>query len=163
MLETIFVDDQMCVVEDVALLNILQRPYKGKSGYPRDYNLAKSRLSIIDNFVDPYQWSDFCRRARTTSESLLRDRSSFIELCERNAKIAEQKLGKRVEQLRLRLNRISEREQISDSVLGQELNIESALAAALLQGIRCPRIRLDSVGFIIVSGRSPVQSEGDGE
>jgi len=161
LMETIFLDTQMKVVEDATLLNILQRSYNGKGGYARDYNLAKDRLPILDNFVDAHQWLDLCRNARTASESLLRDRSSFIELCQRNAKIAEQKLSKRVEQLRLRLNRISE-EQLKDSTLNQELKIESALEAALLQGISRPRIRLDSVGFIIVSGRSPLQSVGDG-
>jgi len=166
-IETIFLDaryEPMSIVEDEALVNILQRPYKGKSHHPcRDYNLAKSRSPILNEFVDPSNWQDFCHRARRTSETLLGDRTSFIELCEQQAQIAEQKLGKRLAQLRLRLNRLAQSQQTSHSLLAQEVNIETALSQAILEGIRHPRIKLDSVGFIIVSGRVPVQflKEGD--
>lgn len=163
MLETIFLDAQMSIVEDVALLNILQRPYYGKSSHSRDYNLAKDRLPILDEFVNADEWPDLCSSARSTSEDLLRDRPSFIELCQRYAKSAEQKLTNRVDQLRLRLNRFVLTEQISDSVLAQELSTESALSQALMEGIRHPRISLDSVGFIIVSGRPPVQSQEEND
>lgn len=164
MLERIFLDAQMCLIEDAALLDILKRPYYSKSGRQyRDYNLAKNRLPVLDEFVDAGEWQDFCRRARSTSEDLLRKRPSFIDLCEQRAKIAEQKLGNRVDQLRLRLNRLSEVEQMSDSVLAQEISTESALSQAILDGIRHPHIRLDSVGFIIIAGRPPVQSEEDGD
>jgi len=166
-IETIFMDaryEPMSIVEDEPLLNILQRPYKGKSSHPcRDYNLAKSRLPILNEFIDASNWQEFCHQARRTSETLLGDRTSFIELCEQQAQIAEQKLGKRLAQLRLRLNRLAQSQQTSHSLLAQEVNIETALSKAILEGIRHPRIKLDSVGFIIVSGRVPVQflKEGD--
>jgi len=166
-IETIFMDaryEPMSLVEDEALVNILQRPYKGKSSHPcRDYNLAKSRLPILNEFIDASNWQEFCHQARRTSETLLGDRISFIELREQQAQIAEQKLGKRLAQLRLRLNRLAQSQQTSHSLLAQEVNIETALNQAILQGIRHPRIKLDSVGFIIVSGRVPVQilKEGD--
>jgi len=166
-IETIFIDaryEPMSIVEDEPLLNILQRPYKGKSSHPcRDYNLAKSRLPILNEFIDASNWQEFCHQARRTSETLLGDRTSFIELCEQQAQIAEQKLGKRLAQLRLRLNRLAQSQQTSHSLLAQEVNIETALSQAILEGIRHPRIKLDSVGFIIVSGRVPVQflKEGD--
>lgn len=163
MLETIFLDAQVRVVENVALLNILQHSYYGKSGHPRDYNLAKGRLPILDEFVNADEWPDLCSSARSTSEDLLRDRSSFVELYQRYAKSAEQKLINRVDQLRLRLNRLVLTEQISDSVLAQEISTESALSQALVEGIRHPRISLDSVGFIIVSGRPPIQSQEEGD
>lgn len=91
-----------------------------------------------------------------------RDRPSFIELCQRYGKSAEQKLTNRVDQLRLCL-RLVLTEQISDSVLTQELSTESALSQALVEGIRHSRVSLDSVGFIIVSGRPPVQSGENGD
>lgn len=63
--------------------------------------------------------------------------------------------------MRLRLNRLMNQERISDLVLEQELNHEIALNQIIIEGIRHPSIRLDSVGFIIVSGRTPVQSQED--
>jgi len=157
-IETIFLDDQMNIVENTELLSILQRPYFGKSSVYRDYNLAKKRLSILDEFIDPGKWADFCREARRISEDLLRDHPSFIELCEQRGKSATLKLENRLNQLQLRFNRLSKREQISDSGLTKELSTEGALSQGLLKGIYCPRISLDSVGFIIVSGRHPAQS-----
>ena len=163
--ESIFIDarnEPMIAVEDTALLSILQRPYKGKSS-KRDYNLAKKRLQIIDNFVDPSKWQDVCCLARNTSLDLLRQRPQFIDLCEKAASHAEQKLGKRLEQLRLRLNRLTGQEQISNSVLANELKSETAISQAIVEGIRQPRLRLDSAGFIIVSGRTPLKFPGEGD
>ena len=164
--ETIFIDaryEPMSIVEDEAVLKILQGSYKGKSSHPcRDYNLAKSRLSVLNEFVDESKWPDLCSQARETSEILLRDRTFFISLCEQRARIADQKLGNRLDQLRLRLNRMAESEQTSHSLLAKEVNIETALSQAILEGIRHPRIKLDSVGFIVVSGRPPVESQEGG-
>ncbi|MBD2200613.1 MULTISPECIES: protein DpdE [Calothrix] len=162
--ESVFIDaryEPMCAVEDETLLNILKRPYKGKGSKCRDYNLAKSRLSILDNFIDASNWPEFCYQARSKSLELLSQRPDFIALCEDSATRAEQKLGKRLDQLRLRLNRLTNQERISHTVLEQELNNETALSQVIIEGIRHPSIRLDSVGFIIVSGRTPVQSQED--
>jgi len=157
-IETIYIDgrkEQIQVVEDKVLLNILQRPYKDKnSNQQRDYNLAKERLGIIDDFVNPSKWQNFCYEVRKTSLALLANRPDFVELCESCAKVAEKKLGNRVEQLHLRLN-----QQTLDHALAEELKIESALNTAILEGIRQPQIKLDSVGFIVVSGRSLMQFE----
>ncbi len=134
--ETIFIDaryEPMSIVEDEAVLKILQGSYKDKSSHPyRDYNLAKSRLSVLNEFVDESKWPDLCSQARETSEILLRDRTFFISLCQQRARIAHQKLGNRLDQLRLRLNRMAESEQTSHSLLAKELNLETALSQAML-------------------------------
>ncbi len=153
-LETIFVDARMNIVEDLGIINILQRPYYGKGDDYRDYNLAKNRLLILDEFIDPGKWSNFCHLARKTSEKLLRDRPNFVELCQQRAKTASSKLDNRINQLQLRLHRLSEA-NTNSSLLAEELSTESTISQALLQGISRPRLKLDSVGFIIVSGRSP--------
>ncbi|MEA5512936.1 helicase, partial [Nodularia sp. UHCC 0506] len=155
MLETIFVDGRtnpMSLVEDKSLLNILQRPYKDRSSERvRDFNLAKERLGIIDNFVDISDWKSFCNQARSRSGELLLNNPKFIKMHEQYAQVAEQNLNKKVAQLKLRLKRQNE-----DSALAEELQIESALSTAILDGIHRPQIRLDSVGFIVVSGRNPL-------
>ncbi|RUT08305.1 hypothetical protein DSM106972_014730 [Dulcicalothrix desertica PCC 7102] len=184
-IQSIFIDarnEPMSIVEDEALLEILQRQYKGKGKPPikppikaadkaaaktasktppkgannQDYNLAKSRLPILDNFIHPDDWQDFCRDARNTSVELLISQDNFIEMCDKTAASAEQKLGRRLEQLRLRLNRIKQQEKMIDKSLTQEVIEEAKLNQAIIEGIRHPNIRLDSVGFIIVSGRPPI-------
>ncbi|MGI2905097.1 protein DpdE [Tolypothrix sp. VBCCA 56010] len=164
-IESIFVDvERMSLVQDEELLTILQRPYKGKgSTQHRDYNLAKSRLSIIDNFVEANKWQDFCYQARQTSLELLQQRPDFVELCEKQATIAEHKLSKRVEQLQLRLNQLVENKERSNSELEEEIETETDLIQLIIEGIRHPSIRLDSVGFIVVSGCPPTQVEEESD
>ena len=163
LMQTVFIDArdrQMSIVEDENIKQILQRHYSGKSHkVNRDYNLAKNRLIILDRFIPASEWQDFCRQARTNSEELLKKQPNFIELCKQRALLTENKLETRINQLRLRLMRHSELEKISNSSLTEELDTETALSQAVIEGIRHPNIRLDSVGFIVVSGQPPVQSE----
>jgi ATP-dependent helicase HepA len=67
-----------------------------------------------------------------------------------------------VNQLQLRLNRLSKSEQALESVLAEEISTESLLSEAVLAGIRRPHMTLESVGFIVISGRAPVKSEDEG-
>ncbi len=163
--ETVYVDarsEEMSLVEDAELLAILQRAYKGKGGANRDYNLSKNRTSLIDSFVDPLEWDDFCQKGRVISEELLRGRSAFQEMCNSSAVSAAIQLENRVNQLQLRLNRLSKSEQALESVLAEEISTESVLNQAVLAGIRHPHMTLESVGFIVISGRAPVKSEDEG-
>ncbi|WP_066425750.1 protein DpdE [Anabaena sp. 4-3] len=159
--KTIFIDaryEPMSIVEDEILLNILERPYQNKtSNHRRDYNLAKERLAILDNFVDASKWRNLCEQTRQTSGELLTNHPDFIDWCQKSTQAAEQELGNRLEKLHLRLNR-----QPWEHKLAEELNIESALKAAILEGIRQPQMTLDSVGFMIVSGRNPLQLAEEG-
>jgi ATP-dependent helicase HepA len=160
---SIFIDaryDPMSIVEDKKLLNILKFSYQ-KSNQLEDYNLAKNRLHILDDFIEPSKWQKICDRARQTSLDLLIQQPDFSELCDKSSNYAEQKLGRRVKQLRLRLNRFQEQEKTSNVGLEQELNNEIELSKIIVQGIRKPLISLDSVGFIVVSGRKPAQVEGE--
>lgn len=146
-------DEAMSSVEDKALLDILQRPYRGKGSNFRDFNLAKGRLAILDNFIESSDWQTFCYHAHSASSEHLLQNPDFKEMCDGYAQRAEKKLGRRVEQLRLRLTKTNESKQ--------ELKDEMKLNNAILEGIRKPTIRLDSIGFIIVSGRPPAASEED--
>jgi ATP-dependent helicase HepA len=162
--QSIFIDarcNPMRAVTNEALLNILQLPYKHKGGQNRDYNLAKSRLSLIDDFIVPSKWQENCDRAAKTSLKLLTQQPDFRELCDKSSIYAEQKLDRRLDQLRLRLNRLQKQGQQVNSLLEQELNNETELNKVIIEGISNPSIKLDSVGFIILSGRHPIQSEDD--
>jgi ATP-dependent helicase HepA len=155
--KTIFLDarhEPMSIVEDSELLAILQTPYKTKNSPYRDYNLSKHRLKIIEDFVESSQWENFCRCASDSALNLLHKLPTFQELCAKSIKIAEQNMGKRIEQLRLRINRINQEIQIHDDILEQELLEDEQLTKNIIDGIHNPHIRLDSVGFIIISGKN---------
>ncbi|NJK75828.1 MAG: DEAD/DEAH box helicase [Microcoleus sp. SU_5_6] len=163
-LEKVFADtrtESVSLVEDAEILKILQRPYKGKGGPNRDYNLSKNRVSAIDDFVKPEEWDNFCQTKRKISEALLRERVEFRYKCDRAAETAKMQIENRIDRLQLRSQQLSESERLLESVLAAEISTESALIEAIVAGIRQPCIRLESVGFIIISGRPPAKSEDD--
>jgi ATP-dependent helicase HepA len=150
-LETIFLDLSFRPVGEENLLTLLQRPYRGKGGGERDYNLAKERLPILDRFIDRQRWPSLCFEAREASEKLLRDRERFREYCQHHAGIGRETLDTRLHQLQ-------RRQHLFGTATGtEELAIERALQEAFLEAIHSPMIRLDAVGFIILSDRSPVE------
>jgi ATP-dependent helicase HepA len=155
--ETIFLNMQMNVVDDSQLLDILQRPYSKKRRPTHDYSLSKDKLQVIDEFVSRDNWAALCRTSREQSEMLLRESPNFRDRCQQYATQAERKLGDRLEQLQLRWERQSQ----LDKSLAQEVEIERELKQVLIRGIEHPQLRLDSIGFYIVSGRSPSQHEED--
>jgi ATP-dependent helicase HepA len=83
-------------------------------------------------------------------------------MCNSSAVTAAIQLENRVNQLQLRLHRLSNSEQALESVLAEEISTESLLSQAVLAGIRRPHMTLESVGFIVISGRPPVKSEDEG-
>ena len=148
-IKTVFLDTRMNLEEDSQLLDILKCPYRRRGEF-RDYSLG-SRLEILDDFISRDDWADVCRNTRSQSEILLRKFPEFLAYCQSHFEQAEQDLSDRIHQLELRL----ERQSGQNTQLKEEVEIESLLRQALLQGIQQPKIRLDSIGFYIVSGRSP--------
>ena len=61
----------------------------------------------------------------------------------------------RLAQLRLRLGREQGERSSGGTVSARDIEVEEAVGAALVRGIHSPQLRLDSVGFIVISGRPP--------
>lgn len=157
--ETIHLDTRLNAVNDLQLAKILQRPYSKWRQPTHDYSLNRGRVQAIDEFISRDSWEDLCRASRERSAVLLRENPSFLDRCQQSAKQAEQQLGDRLEQLELRLER--QPQAGKNTLLSQEFEIEQKLKPVLVSGVLHPHIRLDSVGFYIVSGRSPFQNEED--
>jgi ATP-dependent helicase HepA len=153
--ETIYVDASMQEVEDAALLQLLRRPYSKRSLPNRDYSLDGERFPVIERLIGTDMWAVVCREARRGSEDLVRNRHSFRSRCERVAAAADKEIAKRVDQLRLRIDRQAGYGANHSATLSRDLLVEQSLRGSLVNGIREPRLRLDSVGFIVVSGRIP--------
>ncbi|MGK7944785.1 MAG: protein DpdE [Microcystaceae cyanobacterium] len=143
-IESIFLDQYFEPVEDEKLLEILHRPFSKKAVT----NLAKNRLPILDEFIDPSQWENFCYEGRKQSEICLRQSARFQEICQTQTEIAKLKLTTRLSQLQSRYNRFPQPN------LWDELQVETALKDALLAAICQPKCHLDALGFMIISGRS---------
>ncbi len=148
--ETVFLDTDCRPVTDQGLLAILGRPYHSADKGGRDYNLANERVGVIDQLVPPSIWPSLCSRVREASvvEVLGRGEPPLQERCEGFARRAEALIAARVEQLRLRVE-CGAGADVGDPAA------EESVGRAIVCGIRAPELRLDSVGFLVVSGRPP--------
>lgn len=151
---TTFIDGDGNAVHSPSLLAILEAPYVPTTERGWDTNLAKDKVAVIASCVDPERWPVLCRETRDAALDVLVKSPEFRDACERSAAQAEAELNIRVEQLRLR----SVDEGHGDAAAARsddECATERRLGDALVAGIRRPHARLDSVGFLIVSGRNP--------
>jgi ATP-dependent helicase HepA len=119
-LQTIFLDLNFQPVLDVHLYKILKKPYNKST----DCSLAKSRLSVLDEFIEPQQWANFCQKARQRSEDWLRNSPEFLTLCQTQKAQAEVKFKE-----------------------------QKPLLRNILKSLEYPSLKLDAVGFIVISER----------
>lgn len=156
-IEVAFLDADGRPVDDAPLLAVLTRPYLAADKGGTDYSIAHDRLACLDPLIDPARWPEVCQhaRARSAEEILGRGSPPLAQRCLNYAHQAERELHARVEQLRLRLARAESPQPFGGTVGVRDLELEQALSEALVAGIREPELRLDSVGFLVVSGRRP--------
>ncbi len=133
---------------DSRVLEALKAPFTRLSDYGNDTNLTKDRLKMIDEFISPDQWPYACRRARENSEISLRNDASVLAVCEEARHSMGWELDKQFQQLELRAKTQQSHGQF-DRI---DVSFETRLHQAMRDGLDKPRIRLDSVGFIILSG-----------
>lgn len=151
---TVYVDSRLQQVTDSRILEILEHPFRNKRDNGKDHNLTKHRIQVLDQVVDPSGWKDLCLRVRKVSETFLREAPWLGERCVRLAERATIEFEMRLAQLQLRLGR--ELQAASSRIVAdRDLHRERQISNALLDGIRVPYIRLDSVGLMVVSGRAP--------
>ena len=151
--EVVYLDtDGMPPVDPI--LSILDRPYRSADKGGTDYNLANERLEVIDDVVPKELWENVCRRIRKESVEAVMTRGD-PPLCTQWSNFADQaerQLATRLDQLRCRSMHSSTREGAAQT---EDLDIEASINESLVRGMRVPKFRLDSVGFMVVSGRPP--------
>ncbi len=155
--EVVFLDADGRPAADPTLLEVLAHPYLAHDKGGSDYNLANERLTAMDPIVPPSRWPDLCIQARTAAQAevLARGEPPLRERCEGYAAQAEREFSLRLAQMSLRLSREQGQRLSGGTVNASDIAIEKAVGAALVRGIRAPQLRLDSIGFIVVSGRPP--------
>lgn len=150
---TINVDmDGQQLVEPL-LTEALQLPFAKRENGGNDINLTKERLEFFLQFSEQ-GWRESCREARKHSEQILRNSASFIENCNEHAERAQKDLSLSLAQLELRANRDAAKPDHQRQRDRKDLDLENDLNDALIVGIKYPKVRLDSVGFIALSGRA---------
>jgi ATP-dependent helicase HepA len=150
---SIFVDIGLTEVTDSALLRILRRRFcKHRTASGQDYNLTKHRVKLLDSIVSSDEWEALCRNAREAALQFVRQRPKVREHNTAHAEAARRAIQLKDEQLQLRMARLSDADRTSTF---KEAELERELGAALVRGITNPRVRVDAIGFIVVSGRNP--------
>jgi len=115
-----------------------------------DTNLG-SRQTLMDQFISPAFWAHTCRNAREVSELSLRTMPEVTETFNRLENEARRQFNFRIAQLRQRLERSRDARDAQVVPLEHEVEREVALANAICAGIAKPRIRLDAIGFVVLT------------
>ncbi len=148
---SMWLDRELVAVTDEVLLKRLTRPYSvqpDRSG-ALDLNLNARRWQRVLQLQLPELsfWSDLCGKARIAAEAALRaDRDLIESLATAEQRALRVDFG-RLGQLRARAR--------ADAEDGCDLALEERLAGALRDGIRAPRVRVDTVGTVFVSASRP--------
>ncbi|MER8417632.1 protein DpdE [Mesorhizobium sp. M1329] len=117
------------------LLDILKRPYvrEQASNGTRDINLS-SRSDIFARIVEPSVFAAACVEIREHADAILRKQADYLAQTSEAVRLAEQDFRRRA------------RRQDSQGI---------AEARAVVEAVRAPRVRLDSIGFFVLSSRTP--------
>ncbi|KEQ21989.1 protein DpdE [Paenibacillus tyrfis] len=135
-------------VTDSNVIEALKAPFEKLSDFGNDTNLTKERLNVIDEFISPDQWPSLCSCARESSELFLLQDASVVTACEEALQSMQQELNRQLQQLELRAKTQQTHGQFDRIDLAFEVELHQAMQA----GLKRPHVRLDSVGFIILSG-----------
>ena len=142
---TIWLDGELLVVTDPALLAILEQPYQVDASDQggRDFNLNPKRWRALEALRVPQlgHWGDLCGEARLAAEACLRSLPALNEELDTAARRAAALDVGRLGLLQAR----AARQGAQDANDERDLHLERALSDQLIAGIRAPRISLDAV------------------
>jgi hypothetical protein len=154
-LHVLHVDLALQEVNDPELLRILGYGYySGGRGEYHDYNLG-SRRDALFSVVDPNRWAALCEQVREASETLLRRSTSFQERVRHAVEGAENELRDQNERLRRRAVAVEAETGAADVWLAEEIRLNEAILGV----VAAPRVRLESIGFIVVTDQAPAYGD----
>jgi len=155
-METVFIGVDGVVEEDTTLLQSLARPFS-KSRYAEgmDYNLTKDRVPVIEDLVPLSRWESTCHGARDAALAAVRSLPSQEHHRQLSETTARNRLDTRLQQLTLR--KAAANDNALRAMIEEEITGERAIGEALIEGVRRPRMRIDALGLIVLSGRAPTR------
>ena len=149
---TLDVDTRMEQITDPLLMEILARPYSNHADEEgrRDFNLG-SRRKVLYSTIGFPQLSDACLRAKEASKELLTNSPQFQRWMNHEARTAMSDLDADNVRLERRNEALTRENGVPSASVGREININAAMAQAL----NSPSVRLDAIGFVVVSSMPP--------
>lgn len=150
--QVVYVDLDGRPIVDPELLELVEPSFNKREFGGTDLNLIKDRLSYFEQFSEE-GWRESCQLVRSESERLLRASDEMQQKCEQHAEVAARELALAQTQLALRASREKPAKAHQRDRDQLDLEFERNLNEALVKGIRNPKVRLDSVGLIVLSGK----------
>ncbi len=138
---TLHLDAHLEEIVDPHILAILRPPFQSRY---YDINLG-SRIETLTELIDLTRFQDLCLAARDKGLQLARSRQEFTERIEKAERAAHELAERRLRRLRLPQ---AVRDRDVDSA-------EIAFDERVLASVRKPDVRLDSIGFFVVTDRKP--------
>ena len=148
--ETVWINSDLELVMDMDRMAILQYPYsrhqRDDGGY--DLNLNWERWQLARAKLDVFDWAELCNRGRDAAESHLTQARTFqdtIRLATARHLAAMEEKANIVDSRLAHLEGAAKASELLTS------EIDEAVDQAILQGIAEPKVRVDSVGCVVVS------------
>jgi len=147
---TVFIDPKGNPPPDVLQRVLSKEPEKKENG-GRDVNL-KERESVLHHFISEMQWESRCRLARSEGETMLRSSEDFQRRATLGVDAARRDMRERLERIRAREKTSSHASRASG--YSEMISVERQVGEALVESIDTPSVRLESIGFMVASGKS---------
>ncbi|XXX76051.1 protein DpdE [Sorangium sp. So ce134] len=141
---TIWMDASGEPITDRERLDELEAPYDQSQG---DTNIRSDRFAPVDAIFGQARWESLCRGMRRRSEEALCRGEEFQVYVRERLATARRTLHGRLEILRSRAGKPN-----ATFAAAVEADHEERLVKALLAGIAEPRVRLESLGFVVLAG-----------
>ena len=158
----IYVDQIFDVVTKGKIIELLSTPYSTEENPERksDYNLANDH-QLLFNYVDKGVFKKMCKKIREESEQWLIEQSHFQEKIKNfvtNGKIdislRNNRLLQKKKIILLQKNSDNQKTYYNEKII-PELEREIEINEEILKVLGKPIIKLDAIGTIILSSRSP--------
>lgn len=143
---TLYIDVNGEAVETPDILDVLRGPYRkaGEDAPYQDLNLG-SRRQLLDAVIDPTMFDLVARSARERGAALLAASPDLQRKTDEAVQAA---------QADLRRHRQRAQSQAGETLAGSDVD----LIETVLAGLAHPAIRLDAIGFFIISKTTPQRS-----
>jgi ATP-dependent helicase HepA len=122
----------------------------GESDLWRDSDLI-DLTEILDAAIDPVTLQSICDRVISDHTSIWSNNSGFPKRIDDAQKSANINLGVETKQLERRKDSLTHAEESGVDTVEREIRINNAISKA----VSFPKVELDSVGLIVISGRIP--------
>lgn len=154
---TVWLDGELEVVEDKALISILSEPYENKWNHRGcDWHLSASRWESIEQLVNVHSWEELCFNASKRSLELMKERLGLNDAF----RDAEIRLEKRLDLVRGQLNaRLSRFPAEAANTERHVLEMEEAFTDLARRTLRNPRVTPDSAFALFLSTTNPFDVE----